>query len=63
MKRQGTAISKLGLKIGRNKKKSSPAAKFSLLTALTELDDFNEDLTAHDKEVLREIDPLSKRIT
>ena len=44
-------------------KRRAHSRQIPLLTALTELDDFNEDLTEHDKEVLREINPLAERIT
>ena len=39
----GLAISKTGIKLGRNKKRGSSAAKFSLLTALADLHDFSKD--------------------
>jgi len=58
-----SAIAKSGIKLGKNKKKSSSSSSFSLLIALSDFDGPLEDLTDHDKEIMREIDPLFEGIT
>ena len=52
LKCHGLAISKTGIKVGRNKKKSSSLVDFSLLAALADFDNLNEELTEQDKNVL-----------
>ena len=53
-----STIVKFGIKLGKNKKTNSASSSFSLLAALSNFDGPFEDLTDHDKEIIREIDPL-----
>ena len=48
LKCHGSAISKTGIKLARNRKRGSSVAKFSLLTALSDLYDFSEELIEQD---------------
>ena len=58
-----SAIAKFRIKLGKKKKKSNSSSSFSLLTALFDFDGPLEDLTDHDKEILREIGRLYEGIT
>ena len=49
LKCQGSTISKSGIKLGKkNKKKSYFSARFSLLAALSDLEEMNKELIDHD---------------
>ena len=63
LKCHGSVISKTRIKVGRNKKRGSSAAKFSLLDVLFYLHDFSRELTEQDKKVVREMNSLFEEIT
>ena len=63
LKCQGSPVSKSGIKLGRNRRKVGSSGSFSVHATLTDYDDMTARMTAHDKEVLREIGPLFEGIT